>query len=114
MFVFYTGSLINYVMMWHIQCTGVGLQRKGENMSQYNKLKISWACRRGMLELDFMIMPFYQQCFDTLSKQQKQVFIELLDYPDPQLFRWLMNQEDAPSKELAAMVHLIQDHLARS
>ncbi|MGR6980233.1 FAD assembly factor SdhE [Testudinibacter sp. P27/CKL/0425] len=80
-------------------------------MNQYNKLKIAWACRRGMLELDFMIMPFYQQCFDTLSEQQKATFIELLDYTDPELFRWLMNQQPAPTPQLAEMVALIQANL---
>ncbi|KGQ70255.1 hypothetical protein A1D23_05735 [Chelonobacter oris] len=81
-------------------------------MSKYNKLKIAWACRRGMLELDFMIMPFYQNCFDLLSEPQKATFVELLEYTDPELFRWLMNQQTAPTAELAAMVKRIQDHLA--
>ncbi|MGR3807070.1 antitoxin CptB [Pasteurella testudinis DSM 23072] len=81
-------------------------------MSQYNKLKIAWACRRGMLELDFMIMPFYQERFEQLSAAQKDTFIELLSYTDPELFRWLMNQQTAPTVALADMVKLIQDHLS--
>lgn len=40
-------------------------------MTQYNKLRIEWDCRRGMLELDNVIMPFYRQHFDALSDTQK-------------------------------------------
>lgn len=80
-------------------------------MKQYNKLRIEWDCRRGMLELDKMIMPFYRNEFEQLSEQQKDVFIELLTYTDPQLFRWLMNQEKAPTQPLQDMVDLIKEKL---
>lgn len=80
-------------------------------MSEYNQLKLAWACRRGMLELDFMIMPFYQNCFAQLSEAQKATFVELLDYTDPELFRWLMNQQTAPTPALDDMVKLIQANL---
>ena len=29
-------------------------------MAEINRFKLEWACRRGMRELDKMIMPFYQ------------------------------------------------------
>ncbi|MGV6988233.1 FAD assembly factor SdhE [Testudinibacter sp. P80/BLE/0925] len=83
-------------------------------MSEYNQLKLAWACRRGMLELDFMIMPFYQNCFAQLSEAQKATFVELLDYSDPELFRWLMNQQTAPTPALDEMVKLIQAHLSKN
>lgn len=55
-------------------------------MTQYNKLRIEWDCRRGMLELDNVIMPFYRQHFDALSDTQKDTFIRLLACSDLQLF----------------------------
>ncbi|MBE2894434.1 FAD assembly factor SdhE [Spirabiliibacterium falconis] len=81
-------------------------------MAQYNKLKLAWECRRGMLELDYMIMPFYQERFDTLTEAQKASFVELLTFTDPELFRWLMNQARAPRENLHEIVLLIQQHLA--
>ena len=36
-------------------------------MDKYNKLRIEWDCRRGMLELDKIIMPFYKAHFDQLT-----------------------------------------------
>ena len=72
-----------------------------------NRFKIEWECRRGMRELDEMIMPFYQQHFDQLNAQEQQSFITLLTYSDPELFRWLMRQEKAPTPELQQIVQTI-------
>lgn len=77
-----------------------------------NRFKIEWECRRGMRELDKLIMPFYQQHFDELSEHQQQIFVEMLSYSDPELFRWFMNQLPAPTAELQAMVELIKSKLA--
>ena len=44
-------------------------------MEKYNKLRIEWDCRRGMLELDKIIMPFYLTHFDTLSDDKKKIFL---------------------------------------
>ena len=77
-----------------------------------NCFKIEWECRRGMRELDKMIMPFYQQYFDELTPAQQQTFVEMLGYSDPELFRWFMNQLPAPTAELQAMVDLIRSKLS--
>ena len=77
-----------------------------------NRFRIEWDCRRGMRELDKLIMPFYQNHFDNLSEAEQQTFVTLLQYPDPELYRWFMNQLPAPSAELQAMVGLIQSKLA--
>ncbi len=77
-----------------------------------NKARIHWACRRGMRELDKMIMPFYQEYFDSLTDVQQQTFVEMLSYTDPELFRWFMNQDTPPTEALQEMVNLIRSKLA--
>lgn len=57
-------------------------------MDKYNKLRIEWDCRRGMLELDKIIMPFYKAHFDQLTDDKKDIFIRLLAATDLQLFSW--------------------------
>lgn len=78
---------------------------------EYNKLRIEWDCRRGMLELDKVIMPFYQQHFDALSDEQKATFIRLLACSDLQLFSWFFNRTSASDADLQAMVDYIQQTL---
>ncbi|QIW15053.1 hypothetical protein A4G20_01050 [Pasteurellaceae bacterium RH1A] len=76
-----------------------------------NRFRIEWECRRGMRELDKMIMPFYQNHFDSLTEAQQTTFVAMLKYTDPELFRWFMNQDKAPEADIQAMVELIQSKL---
>ena len=40
-------------------------------MKHYDPLRVEWDCRRGMLELDKVIMPFYKQHFEQLNEHKK-------------------------------------------
>ena len=78
-------------------------------MDKYNKLRIEWDCRRGMLELDKIIMPFYKAHFDQLTDDKKDIFIRLLAATDLQLFPWFFNGSQSGDAEVQAMVEYIQD-----
>ena len=64
--------------------------------------------RRGMRELDISIMPFFEHEYDSLSDDEKRIFIRLLECDDPDLFNWLMNHGKPADAELEMMVRLIQ------
>ncbi|WNC69405.1 succinate dehydrogenase assembly factor 2 [Thalassotalea fonticola] len=72
-----------------------------------NKPRLRWACRRGMLELDVLFMPFVEEAWDDLTKQQKQDFDRLLECDDPELFAWFMGHEECKDEALNAMVQII-------
>jgi len=80
-------------------------------MAEINRFKLEWACRRGMRELDKMIMPFYQNHFDSLTEAQQQAFAEMLTYPDPELFRWVMHQLPAPTPAITAIIELMREKI---
>lgn len=73
-----------------------------------NIARVHWACRRGMRELDVLIMPFFEEEYERLSVSDKHSFVALLEQQDPQLFRWLMNQSVPEEQNLARIVRLIQ------
>ncbi len=75
----------------------------------YDIKKIIWTCRRGMLELDVILIPFAKQYFEQLSEQQQAVFVRLLDEADPDLFNWLMGHGKPDDSELAEMVVTVRD-----
>lgn len=77
----------------------------------HSKARIKWACRRGMLELDVLFMPFVDHAFDALNDQDKAVFQRLLEADDPDLFAWFMGHEPCQDPELAHMVALILDRV---
>jgi len=69
---------------------------------RYGRLK--WACRRGMLELDVLFMPFAEQGFNELSEQQQEVFERLLTCDDPDLYAWFMGHQACDDQELSQMI----------
>lgn len=75
-----------------------------------DKARIRWACRRGMLELDVIIMPFFEECFDSLSEQEKHDFVALLECDDPDLFTWMMGHGRSENPALAAMTDKVVAH----
>ena len=70
-----------------------------------NRLK--WACRRGMLELDVLFLPFVEAAFDELDDGQKLAFERLLSCDDPDLFAWFMGHQQCHDPELASMVDMV-------
>ena len=75
-----------------------------------NKSRLLWACRRGMLELDTIFMPFVNEAFDLLSDADKETFQRLLDCEDPQLFAWFMGNKLCPDPDLVKMIDVILKH----
>ncbi|MCW8996005.1 MAG: succinate dehydrogenase assembly factor 2, partial [Psychromonas sp.] len=61
-----------------------------------NKSRLLWACRRGMLELDTLLMPFVNEKYDRLSDSEKETFQRLLSCEDSLLFSWFMGNKSCP------------------
>lgn len=76
-------------------------------LSAQDKARLSWHCRRGMLELDLILERFIPR-LDTLNEHEIQLFDHLLSTPDPQLFAWLMGHEDPEDTDLRTIVAVIR------
>jgi len=76
-----------------------------------SKARLRWACRRGMLELDVLFMPFVEQGYDALNDEDKATFQRLLAADDPDLFAWFMGHEQCKDEALARMVKIILDRV---
>lgn len=73
--------------------------------------RLLWACRRGMLELDVLLMPFVKEAYGDLSEQHQRDFQRLLTCEDPQLFSWFMKHKVCPDAELAEIIDAILKHI---
>ncbi|MCP3672857.1 MAG: succinate dehydrogenase assembly factor 2 [Gammaproteobacteria bacterium] len=74
-------------------------------MNQKNKIaQIKWACRRGMLELDFILNEFLADGFLKLSDAEHDELLTFLENSDPDLYAWLMGFRKS---ELAADIKMI-------
>lgn len=70
-------------------------------MDERTYKKLRWRCRRGMLELDCILLPFFDDVFDTLSEDEQALFGELLHEADPTLANWLMKHVPAEPPYIA-------------
>ncbi len=75
-------------------------------MNELNRLR--WQCRRGMLELDTLLLAFLESGYDDLSQNDQGVFAELLSYPDQLLFEYLMGKIQPIDKAVAHVVEQIR------
>lgn len=73
--------------------------------------RLKWACRRGMLELDVLFMPFVEDGFGDLNEAQQLIFERLLTCDDPDLYAWFMGHQKCDDEELAAMIKHILDRV---
>lgn len=59
-----------------------------------NKIeRVLWQCRRGMLELDKILIKFVNKFYMQMSEEKKQIFQELLQFPDQDLLQFLVGNE---------------------
>lgn len=79
-------------------------------MDELTKSRLKWQCRRGMLELDFILGNFFDDYFDILSAQQQTYFAELLGQVDSNLYAWLLGHEQPEEPHLKELVDYIRSH----
>lgn len=83
-------------------------------MSEEDLKRIGWHSRRGMLELDLVLMPFVHNTLASLDAVDQQRYVELLAQEDTDIFRWLLRSEQPEDADLQRIVDLILSaHAAR-
>ena len=80
--------------------------------SQKRLARLKWACRRGMLELDVLLLPFVEQAFDDLTFEQQETFERLLTCDDPDLYAWIMGHKSCDDPALADMVAKVKNRVS--
>jgi antitoxin CptB len=71
--------------------------------------RLGWQCRRGMRELDELLMRFLVRRYSSLDAGDRKTFELLLDYPDAVLLELLMGRMMPADKDVADIVHEIRN-----
>ena len=69
-----------------------------------------WQSRRGMLELDLLLMPFCQEMYPLLSREEQASYRELITCEDTQLYGWLMRLTQPDSLAWCNIIQKIRDY----
>lgn len=74
-------------------------------MSEESRLR--WQCRRGMRELDELLLAYLQQCYPSDDEADKAAFREVLTLADPELNAYLLQRQQPSSDPIARVIKRI-------
>jgi antitoxin CptB len=77
------------------------------NFTPEDLKRFYWHSRRGMLELDLLLVPFAKHQLQNLSSEQLLGYKLLLEEEDQDLFVWLTKRQAAPTVQLQTTVDLV-------
>lgn len=66
--------------------------------------RLRWRCRRGMKELDLLLLAYVDNSYDETGLLGQQAFMRLLSMPDPDILALLTGKLIADDKHLANVI----------
>jgi antitoxin CptB len=69
--------------------------------------RLRWQCRRGMLELDHLLLRFLDLGYRDLDAGRRREFVALLGQQDQDLSDWVMGRREPVDARLASLVRHI-------
>lgn len=71
--------------------------------------RVLWRCRRGMKELDLVLMRYLRMRWSSAGPEERATFERILDLPDPILAACLMRHEPAPEADLETLLARLRE-----
>jgi antitoxin CptB len=76
-------------------------------MTDVEYRKIYWHSRRGMLELDLILIPFVENHLRNIPAESQQLYVRFLEQVDNDMFSWCMRATVSEKPEIVRMVEII-------
>ena len=76
-------------------------------MSEESRLR--WQCRRGMRELDELLLRYLERHYAAADPREKAGFHAVLELPDPELNAYLLQRQTPASESIARVIKRILD-----
>lgn len=72
--------------------------------------RLFWGSRRGMLELDLILLPFLENVYPSLAQSDKEDYWKLLESEDQDLFAWFLKRDDPQDSSLQRIVEIVREN----
>lgn len=72
--------------------------------------RLFWGSRRGMLELDLILLPFLENVYPTLEQADKERYWKLLEMEDQDMYAWFLSRQSPEDPELQRIVEIVRDN----
>ncbi|MCP3870838.1 MAG: hypothetical protein GY703_22630 [Gammaproteobacteria bacterium] len=79
-------------------------------MSHLSRLR--WLCRRGMKELDLLLLHYLETEYPTADPEQQKAYETLLEMPDPDLYTLITGKTRTDDPQMAQVVKVLRSTLA--
>lgn len=66
--------------------------------------RLRWQCRRGMRELDVVVMRYLEQRYPTATPTQRRAFETVLEMQDPTILAYLTGQAAPDDKDVVDVI----------
>lgn len=70
--------------------------------------RLFWGSRRGMLELDLILLPFLENVYPGLPQDDKELYWKLLESEDQDMYAWFINRENPQDTSLQRIVDIVR------
>jgi antitoxin CptB len=74
-----------------------------------SEARLRWQCRRGMRELDELLLGYFERRYPVAGEPEKRAFRSLLALPDNALIAYLLHGEAVKDEAMADVVRRIRD-----
>ncbi len=94
-----------------MDCTGNQLDRAvlSESIDDIELRRLRWRCRRGMRELDQLMLRYLDQRWSKAPTEDRELFLQILETEDDTLWRWIMGREISGNQALDAFIQRLID-----
>ncbi len=75
-------------------------------MSQRSRL--IWRCRRGIREMDILLLDYLETHYDTATVENQNIFEELLEENDLDILSWIM-EKTSPDEKYIKLIKFIRE-----
>jgi len=74
-------------------------------LSEVSRLR--WQCRRGMRELDELLLRYLEARYPLADDDEKAAFQAVLELPDPELNGYLLQRQTPSSESVSGVIDII-------
>jgi len=84
-----------------------------ERADDRERARLTWRCRRGMKELDLLLLAWLDRHWHSASRGEREAFAQILDLPDPELASYLLGNAHCSEGPMASLVASLQQLAVR-
>lgn len=71
--------------------------------------RLYWRSRRGLLELELLLVPFAREALAKLSEAETANYARLLEHDDLDIYDWLQGRQGPPDPSLLGILARIRE-----